>query len=118
MKRYKQKYVEVNIDPKYKKIFQDYAEEIYKNLINDFGKEKIKKMKDTYLQGTITKIIQKMGLDETNPNYKDIKKYIPKHYDKTLINNGDGNTYDSIWHSMNDNQQFIIVKNAIKKVEK
>ena len=55
-----------------------------------------------------------MSLPENNPNYKNTKEFMPSSYDKELFDNGDQNTYDSLWMSMKDTAQDVVFKHAMK----
>jgi hypothetical protein len=54
-----------------------------------------------------------MGYDETNPNYKNHKKYFPKKYNKELVSG-----YDSDYMSLPDTQKYTITRKAIKEYAK
>ncbi len=103
---------EANIDNATRKIFIEYVEEIIENVIDlqpgfNFDSKGI---------WAIVRVLGTMALPEDNPNYKNILKYLPKKFNKVLFDNGGGNTYDSAWMSIRDEQQFKIVNQAAKNL--
>jgi len=70
------------------------------------------------LQSIVVRIMGIMALPEGNPNYAQMKKFIPKKYNKVLFDNGEGNTYDSEWMSMTDAKQFTIAREAMLEYDK
>jgi len=111
--RYKQFFEDIpnNI----KKEFISYAKEIFDNFKKyypnfdklDFSDTKVKNK----IMFQVMQTISTMGMDENNPNYKNLKKFFPKNFNKDLIGNGSGNMYDSMWWQLADKQKENIVKN-------
>jgi len=103
---------EANIDNATRKIFIAYTEEILKNVTDLHPNFKF----DSKGLWQIVRVLGNMALPEDNPNYQDFEKYFPKKFNKTLFDNGDGNTLDSAWMSIRDEQQFKIVNQAAKNL--
>lgn len=102
----------------YKKEFINYAYEIIDNYMKQNG-SKVDFLKDAkQLQSAVVRIMGTMALPEGNPNYAQMKKFIPKKYNKTLFDNGEGNTYDSEWMNMTDAKQFTIAREAMLEYNK
>jgi len=100
---------EAKVDPKHKKLFYQYAKEILENLKKQgyhIGKD------DTTTQSVIG-IFQKMSQFQRAKMPQEYKRVLPKNYDEVLFTNGDKNTYDSVYWSMTDAQQYTIVKKAL-----
>lgn len=57
-----------------------------------------------------------MSHETDNPNYKNTSKYMPKKFDKDLYDNGEDNTYDSLWFSLKDVQRKTITRQAVAKL--
>ena len=73
---------ETRINPSDKKTLQSYAIDIAKNVI-----DALPSINNKDLHMYIDRIMGFMGYDETNPNYTNTKRYMPKKYDKTLFKN-------------------------------
>lgn len=100
---------EERVDPKHKKEFQRWASEI--------GEKALRQMPDMgekELHNFVRSVIGVIGLGSSNPNYAKAKAYFPDKFDETLVSNGDGNTYDSVWWNQNDTQRDTIIRKGIK----
>lgn len=110
--------VSAKVSTENKKKLQGYAKEIFENIKAHFPAVKEANLQDAYvtnqLMSKINSIFNYMGYDDSNPNVAVNKKYFPKNYDATLINNGDKNSYDSVWYSMTDAQRNTIIRKAIQ----
>ena len=103
---------EAKISPEHKKEFVRWAKEIILNVKKDYPHHSLEKTK--HWQMSVIHVIGAM--EKSNANHSNIKKYLPKKYDETLVTNGDKNSYESPWWSMSDNQRFTIVKMALKSL--
>lgn len=102
----------------YKKEFIKYAYEIIDNYMKQYGNE-INFLKNAkQLQSAVVKIMGTMVLQKGNPNYVNMKKFMPKKYNKFLFDNGEGNVYDSEWMSMTIAKQFTIAREAMLQYDK
>ena len=103
---------EAKVSPADKKQFQSDAQEILDNM------EKAKLVnKDTEFQvvkNSLRHVFSAIANGEGNANYNKVKKYMPKKLNTDLYDNGEKNSYDSVWFSMNDAQRDTILKKAIK----
>ena len=103
---------EAKISPADKKQFQSDAQEILDNFI----KAKLVN-KDTefhVVKNSLRHVFSAIANGEGNANYNKVKKYMPKKLNNDLYDNGEKNSYDSVWFSMNDAQRDTILKKAIK----
>jgi len=92
-----------------RKVFVAYAKEILAKLKKDFFDADEKQ-----LRMTLRKVMQNMALPKDNPNYKNSAKYMPDTFDKKLFDNGDKNTYQSVWMSMTDAAHDTVFRQAMK----
>ena len=103
---------EAKVSPADKKQFQSDAQEILDNM------EKAKLVnKDTefhVVKNSLRHVFSAIANGEGNANYNKVKKYMPKKLNTDLYDNGEKNSYDSVWFSMNDAQRDTILKKAIK----
>ena len=105
--------------------FATYMVEIIEKFL-DYKKISIEQFEDMIktadnvkaIQNTLISIISKLGLDEDNPNYKAVKQFEPKNFDKVSVSNGDANTYDSQWFKLNDAKRFTLTRKALTKFAK
>lgn len=104
---------------KYKKEFIKYAYEIIDNMMKSMAYGPMDFKSDAkQIQGYVVRIMETMALPEGNPNYANMKKYMPRKFNKVLFDNGEGNTYDSEWMSMTDAKQFTIAREAMLQYDK
>ena len=103
---------EAKVSPADKKQFQSDAQEILDNM------EKANLVdKDTefhVVKNSLRHVFSAIANGEGNANYNKVKKYMPKKLNTDLYDNGEKNSYDSVWFSMNDAQRDTILKKAIK----
>jgi len=89
-----------------------YAKEIIQKLGKKYN---IKEALPSQVVNTVNIIFAAMGSGESNPNYKKRKEFFPEKFDPIIINNGEGNMYDSPYYKLTDKQQETIIKKALKE---
>jgi len=103
---------EAKVSSSDKKQFQSDAQEILDNLI------KAKLLDDsTPTQTAYNSLLSVFSAIVNGPdsaNYSKVKKYLPRKLNHDLYDNGEGNSYDSVWMSQNDAQRSTVFKKAIK----
>jgi hypothetical protein len=102
----------MKIKPENKKILQGYAREIYQNILALHPEAAA----GAFNAKACTIIDIMMYFDPSNANHERYKKYFPRKYNLALINNGNGNCYDSVFFSMTDDQRWTIVRKGISGI--
>lgn len=103
---------EAKVSPADKKQFQSDAQEILDNFIK--AKLVTKDTEFHVVKDSLRHVFSAIANGEGNANYNKVKKYMPKKLNNDLYDNGEKNSYDSVWFSMNDAQRDTILKKAIK----
>ena len=109
----KQKQVkEAKISSFDKKQFQSDAQEILDNLIKAKLLDDSASMQTAY--NSLLSVFSAIVNGPDSANYSKVKKYLPRKLNHDLYDNGEGNSYDSVWMSQNDAQRSTVFKKAIK----
>ena len=103
---------EAKISPADKKQFQSDAQEILDNFIK--AKLVTKDTEFHVVKNSLRHVFSAIANGEGNANYNKVKKYMPKKLNNDLYDNGEKNSYDSVWFSMNDAQRETIFLKAIR----
>ena len=103
---------EAKISPADKKQFQSDAQEILDNFI----KAKLVDADTEFhvVKNSLRHVFSAIANGEGSANYNKVKKYLPKKLNNDLYDNGEKNSYDSVWFSMNDAQRETIFLKAIR----
>ena len=103
---------EAKVSPADKKQFQSDAQEILDNMekANLFDKDTDFKT----VNNTLRMVFAKIAGGKDSYNNRLFHKILPKKLNTDLYDNGEKNSYDSVWFSMNDAQRDTILKKAIK----
>ena len=103
---------EAKISPTDKKQFQSDAQEILDNFI----KAKLVNADTEFhvVKNSLRHVFSAIANGEGSANYNKVKKYLPKKLNTKLYDNGEKNSYDSVWFSMNDAQRETIFLKAIR----
>lgn len=103
---------EAKISPADKKQFQSDAQEILDNFIK--AKLVTKDTEFHVVKNSLRHVFSAIANGEGSANYNKVKKYLPKKLNNDLYDNGEKNSYDSVWFSMNDAQRETIFLKAIR----
>jgi hypothetical protein len=103
---------EAKISPADKKQFHSDAQEILDNFI----KAKLVDADTEFhvVKNSLRHVFSAIANGEGSANYNKVKKYLPKKLNNDLYDNGEKNSYDSVWFSMNDAQRETIFLKAIR----
>ena len=103
---------EVKVSPEHKKQFLKDALVILDNMEKANLVDKDADFKT--VNNTLRMVFSKIAGGKDSYNNRLFHKILPKKLNTDLYDNGDGNTYDSVWMSQNDAQRDTILKKAIK----
>jgi hypothetical protein len=103
---------EVKVSPEHKKQFLKDALVILDNMEKANLVDKDTDFKT--VNNTLRMIFAKIAGGKDSYNNRLFHKILPKKLNTDLYDNGDGNTYDSVWMSQNDAQRDTILRKAIK----
>jgi len=103
---------EVKVSPEHKKQFLKDALVILDNMEKANLVDKDTDFKT--VNNTLRMVFAKIAGGKDSYNNRLFHKILPKKLNTDLYDNGDGNTYDSVWMSQNDAQRDTILKKAIK----
>ena len=103
---------EVKVSPEHKKQFLKDALVILDNMEKANLVDKDADFKT--VNNTLRMIFSKIAGGKDSYNNRLFHKILPKKLNTDLYDNGDGNTYDSVWMSQNDAQRDTLLKKAIK----
>ena len=103
---------EVKVSPEHKKQFLKDALVILDNMKKANLVDKDTDFKT--VNNTLRMVFSKIAGGKDSYNNRLFHKILPKKLNTDLYDNGDGNTYDSVWMSQNDAQRDTILKKAIK----
>ena len=104
--------VEAKVSPADKKQFQSDAQEILDNMEKANLVDKDTDFKT--VNNTLRMVFAKIAGGKDSYNNRLFHKILPKKLNTDLYDNGEKNSYDSVWFSMNDAQRDTILKKAIK----
>lgn len=103
---------EAKVSPADKKQFQSDAQEILDNMEKANLVDKDTDFKT--VNNTLRMVFAKIAGGKDSYNNRLFHKILPKKLNTDLYDNGEKNSYDSVWFSMNDAQRDTILKKAIK----
>ena len=103
---------EAKVSSSDKKQFQSDAQEILDNLIKAKLLDDSTSMQTAY--NSLLSVFSAIVNGPDSANYSKVKKYLPRKLNHDLYDNGEGNSYDSVWMSQNDAQRSTVFKKAIK----